>query len=51
MFLGTEMPILKDLVKETAWCGMVTREQAQKLTQLSQPKDVTLNTLQEMPFF
>lgn len=51
VLLGTDMPILADLVQETAWCGMVTRRQAQKLTQLSEPQDLAQNTLQEMPFF
>ncbi len=51
VLLGTDMPILADLVQETAWCGMVTRTQAQKLTQLSEPQDLAQNTLQEMPFF
>ncbi|XP_067281115.1 uncharacterized protein [Pseudorasbora parva] len=51
VLLGTDMPILAGLVQETAWCGIVTRAQAQKLTQLSQPQDFAQNTLQEMPFF
>ena len=25
ILLGTDMPILPDLVPESAWCGMVTR--------------------------
>ncbi len=51
VLLGTDMPILVDLVQETAWCGMVSRTQAQKLTQLLEPQDLAQNTLQELPFF
>lgn len=38
VFLGTDMPILAELVKQTAWCGVVTRAQAQKLTRCVQPQ-------------
>ncbi len=36
VLLGTDRPILTELVQETAWCGIVTRAQAQKLTQSCQ---------------
>ena len=50
VLLGTDMPILADLVQETAWCGVVTRAQAQKFTQVPQSQDSVDSTLQEMPF-
>lgn len=49
VLLGTDLPVLADLVQETAWCGVVTRAQSQKLIQSS--KDSVQSTLKEMPFF
>lgn len=51
VLLGTDMPILADLVQETAWCGIVTRAQAQKVTEIARIEDSVDSTLQEMPFF
>lgn len=48
--LGTDMPILADLVQETAWCCVVTRAQAQKLTDCSRSQNSAQLSLHEMPF-
>lgn len=42
--LGTDMPILPDLVKETAWCGVVTRAKAKNHS------DIDCDMLQLMPY-
>lgn len=49
ILLGKDMPVLADLVQETAWCGVVTRAQAKNVTQSS--KESVQSTLREMPFF
>ncbi len=49
VLLGTDMPVLVDLVQETSWCGVVTRAQSQSLT--NSPIDPVQSTLREMPFF
>ncbi|KAG1955346.1 gag-pol fusion protein [Pimephales promelas] len=51
VLLGTDMPILADLVQETAWCGIVTRAQSKKYTRVAQTEDSIDGTLQDMPFF
>ncbi len=51
VILGTDMPVLADLVQETVWCGVVTRAQARSIADLSQSQDFAQQTLHEMPFF
>lgn len=45
ILLGTDVPILADLVQGTAWCGVVTRAQTQRIRQ-----EKETNTWNEMPF-
>lgn len=51
VILGTDMPILADLVQETVWAGVVTRAQASSMADLSQSQNFAQQTLHEMPFF
>lgn len=49
ILLGTDMPVLPELVQHTAWCGVVTRAQAKQITQTTldlEPHDA----LQTLPF-
>lgn len=50
VLLGTDFPVLAELLQETVWCGVVTRAQAKQLTQVPQPQEITPDILQEMPF-
>ncbi|XP_039525008.1 uncharacterized protein LOC120477466 [Pimephales promelas] len=50
ILLGTDLPVLVDLLQETAWCGIVTRAQAKKQEQ-NTPFQEAEEALQSMPFF
>lgn len=50
VILGTDMPILADLVQETGWAGVVTRAQANSMADLSQSPNSVQQTLHDMPF-
>lgn len=45
ILLSTDVPILADLVQGTAWCGVDTRPQTQRIRQ-----ETETNTWNEMPF-
>ncbi len=50
ILLGTDFPVLVDLVQKPTWCGVVTRAQAKQEVQ-STPSEKMDETLQFMPFF
>jgi len=45
ILLGTDVPILSDLVQSSTWCGVVTRTQTHRIRQ-----ETETNALNEMPF-
>lgn len=50
ILLGTDLPVLVDLVQETAWCRAVTRAQSKQQVQ-NTPSQDTDEALKSMPFY